>query len=171
MWKTISLVQQQELRDVIYDKAHGEGIAKVSQQGQKCTSGSRLKTSATLAFPFGKMRMISWAVWLAQITIDRPEKRNAFRPETIEEIMRCMTDARDDPDIGVIVLTGSSLLHAASSSLKRPINVLVELFSMAVTQTQQMQVCKALHLHLLHRGAGLPPDNALSWPTVPLIGP
>ena len=85
--------------------------------------------------------------------------------------MRCMTDARDDPDIGVIVLTGSSLLHAASSSLKRPINVLVELFSMAVTQTQQMQVCKALHLHLLHRGAGLPPDNALSWPTVPSIGP
>ena len=37
-------------------------------------------------------------------------EENAFRPETIEEIMRCMTDARDDPDIGVIVLTGSFLL-------------------------------------------------------------
>ena len=41
-----------------------------------------------------------------QITINRPERRNAFRPQTIEEIMRCMTDARDDPDIGVIILTG-----------------------------------------------------------------
>ena len=41
-----------------------------------------------------------------QITINRPERRNAFRPLTIEEIMRCMSDARDDPAIGVIILTG-----------------------------------------------------------------
>ena len=44
-----------------------------------------------------------------QITINRPEKRNAFRPQTVEEIMRCMTDARDDPAIGVIILTGKIL--------------------------------------------------------------
>lgn len=49
-----------------------------------------------------------------QITINRPEKRNAFRPETVGEIMRCMTDARDDPDIGVIILTGTFTLHPAS---------------------------------------------------------
>ncbi len=41
-----------------------------------------------------------------QITINRPEKRNAFRPETTEEMMRCFSDARDDPDIGVVILTG-----------------------------------------------------------------
>ncbi len=48
-----------------------------------------------------------------QITINRPEKRNAFRPQTIEEIMRCMTDARDDPAIGVIILTGTLMRQAA----------------------------------------------------------
>jgi hypothetical protein len=41
-----------------------------------------------------------------QITINRPEKRNAFRPQTTEEMMRCFSDARDDPDVGVVILTG-----------------------------------------------------------------
>jgi naphthoate synthase len=43
---------------------------------------------------------------IAKITIDRPEVRNAFRPETIVEISRAMEVAREDPDVGVIVLTG-----------------------------------------------------------------
>jgi naphthoate synthase len=43
---------------------------------------------------------------IAKITIDRPELRNAFRPQTIIEISRAMEDAREDPSIGVIVLTG-----------------------------------------------------------------
>ncbi len=43
---------------------------------------------------------------IAKITIDRPEVRNAFRPQTIIEISRAMEDAREDPSIGVIVLTG-----------------------------------------------------------------
>lgn len=43
---------------------------------------------------------------LMQITINRPQKRNAFRPQTTEEMMRCFSDARDDPDIGVVILTG-----------------------------------------------------------------
>ena len=41
-----------------------------------------------------------------QITINRPEKRNAFTPRTTAEMMRCFEDARDDPDIGVVILTG-----------------------------------------------------------------
>ena len=41
-----------------------------------------------------------------QITINRPEKRNAFTPRTTAEMMRCLDDARDDPDIGVVILTG-----------------------------------------------------------------
>jgi naphthoate synthase len=44
---------------------------------------------------------------IAKITIDRPEVRNAFRPRTIVEISRALEDAREDTEIGVIVLTGA----------------------------------------------------------------
>jgi naphthoate synthase len=43
---------------------------------------------------------------IAKITIARPEVRNAFRPRTIVEIARALEDAREDTEIGVIVLTG-----------------------------------------------------------------
>ncbi len=47
---------------------------------------------------------------IAKITIDRPEVRNAFRPQTIVEISRALEDAREDLEIGVIVLTGAGEL-------------------------------------------------------------
>jgi naphthoate synthase len=43
---------------------------------------------------------------IAKITIDRPEVRNAFRPRTVIEISQALEDAREDTEIGVIVLTG-----------------------------------------------------------------
>jgi naphthoate synthase len=43
---------------------------------------------------------------IAKITIARPEVRNAFRPRTIVEISSALEDAREDTDVGVIVLTG-----------------------------------------------------------------
>jgi naphthoate synthase len=43
---------------------------------------------------------------IAKITIDRPEVRNAFRPETVVEISRAFERAREDESVGVIVLTG-----------------------------------------------------------------
>jgi naphthoate synthase len=43
---------------------------------------------------------------IAKITIDRPEVRNAFRPETIIEISQALERAREDNDVGVIILTG-----------------------------------------------------------------
>ncbi|XP_027346654.1 1,4-dihydroxy-2-naphthoyl-CoA synthase, peroxisomal isoform X2 [Abrus precatorius] len=43
---------------------------------------------------------------MAKITINRPERRNAFRPHTVKELMRAFSDARDDSSIGVIILTG-----------------------------------------------------------------
>jgi len=43
---------------------------------------------------------------IAKITIARPEVRNAFRPQTIVEISRALEDAREDTQVGVIVLTG-----------------------------------------------------------------
>ncbi|HEX3510785.1 MAG TPA: 1,4-dihydroxy-2-naphthoyl-CoA synthase [Solirubrobacteraceae bacterium] len=43
---------------------------------------------------------------IAKITIDRPEVRNAFRPQTVIEISRALEAAREDPAVGVIILTG-----------------------------------------------------------------
>jgi naphthoate synthase len=44
---------------------------------------------------------------IAKITIDRPEVRNAFRPKTLFELGDAFNVARDDPRIGVIILTGA----------------------------------------------------------------
>jgi naphthoate synthase len=43
---------------------------------------------------------------IAKITINRPERRNAFRPLTVDEMRRALQEARDDSSIGVIILTG-----------------------------------------------------------------
>jgi len=43
---------------------------------------------------------------IAKITINRPEVRNAFRPETVQEMYDAFSDAREDQSIGVILLTG-----------------------------------------------------------------
>src|SRR5712672_1592391 len=43
---------------------------------------------------------------IAKITINRPEVRNAFRPLTVSEMKQALDMARDDGEIGVIVLTG-----------------------------------------------------------------
>ncbi len=43
---------------------------------------------------------------MAKITICRPEIHNAFRPQTVSEMGQAFNVARDDPDIGVVILTG-----------------------------------------------------------------
>ncbi|GLU03097.1 hypothetical protein SLE2022_203150 [Rubroshorea leprosula] len=68
VWKAAVDDSGKEFTDIIYEKAVGEGIAK--------------------------------------ITINRPERRNAFQPQTINELMRAFNDARDDSAVGVIILTG-----------------------------------------------------------------
>ncbi|KAG6601506.1 1,4-dihydroxy-2-naphthoyl-CoA synthase, peroxisomal, partial [Cucurbita argyrosperma subsp. sororia] len=68
VWSIADDNSGKEFIDIIYEKAVGEAIAK--------------------------------------ITINRPERRNAFRPQTIKELIRAFNDARDDSSIGVIILTG-----------------------------------------------------------------
>ncbi|KXZ54411.1 hypothetical protein GPECTOR_5g66 [Gonium pectorale] len=75
-WRRVPVVNRETLTDVIYEKAVGEGIAK--------------------------------------ITINRPEKRNAFRPRTVQELSWCFGDARDDPQVGVIIFTGAGTLAFCS---------------------------------------------------------
>lgn len=43
---------------------------------------------------------------IAKITINRPQVHNAFRPQTVMEMSRTLNDARNDADVGVIILTG-----------------------------------------------------------------
>ena len=43
---------------------------------------------------------------IAKITINRPEVRNAFRPQTVMEMSRALNDARNDEAVGVVILTG-----------------------------------------------------------------
>jgi naphthoate synthase len=51
---------------------------------------------------------------IAKITIDRPQVRNAFRPQTIVEISQALERAREDTSVGVIVLTGEGELAFCS---------------------------------------------------------
>jgi len=56
---------------------------------------------------------------IAKVTIDRPEVRNAFRPQTIVEISDALERAREDTSIGVIVLTGEGPLAFCSGGDQR----------------------------------------------------
>ncbi|HEX2913022.1 MAG TPA: 1,4-dihydroxy-2-naphthoyl-CoA synthase [Chloroflexia bacterium] len=44
---------------------------------------------------------------IARITINRPEVRNAFRPKTVFEMIEAFDDAGEDPEVGVVLLTGA----------------------------------------------------------------
>ncbi|MBD1208885.1 MAG: 1,4-dihydroxy-2-naphthoyl-CoA synthase [Ignavibacteria bacterium] len=56
---------------------------------------------------------------IAKITINRPEVRNAFRPLTVQEMIRALDDARDDTSIGVIILTGAGDMAFCSGGDQR----------------------------------------------------
>ncbi len=56
---------------------------------------------------------------IAKITINRPEVRNAFRPQTLIEISNALERAREDLDVGVIVLTGEGPLAFCSGGDQR----------------------------------------------------
>lgn len=56
---------------------------------------------------------------IAKITINRPEVRNAFRPQTLFELAKVFDLARDDPSIGAIILTGEGPLAFCSGGDQR----------------------------------------------------
>jgi naphthoate synthase len=58
--------------------------------------------------PSGEHRDIRYEVaeGIAKITICRPEVRNAFRPQTLFELSAAFNEARDDPEVGAVILTG-----------------------------------------------------------------
>jgi naphthoate synthase len=65
-----------------------------------------------MGFPWVKEREYEDIIYetynhIAKITINRPEVRNAFRPKTVMEMIDAFSYARDDSNIGVIILTGA----------------------------------------------------------------
>lgn len=56
---------------------------------------------------------------IAKVTINRPEVRNAFRPETIQEMQDAFQICREDPSIGVVILTGEGPLAFCSGGDQR----------------------------------------------------
>ena len=56
---------------------------------------------------------------IAKITINRPEVRNAFRPKTVTEMLRAFDMAHEDPQVGVIILTGEGDLAFCSGGDQR----------------------------------------------------
>ena len=56
---------------------------------------------------------------IAKVTINRPEVRNAFRPQTLFELSSAFEVARDDPSVGVVILTGEGPLAFCSGGDQR----------------------------------------------------
>jgi naphthoate synthase len=71
--------------------------------------------------PAGEFRDIRYetAEGMAKITICRPEVRNAFRPQTLFELQDAFNRARDDDQVGVIILTGEGDLAFCSGGDQR----------------------------------------------------
>lgn len=72
--------------------------------------------SAVNWIPAGEFTDILYhkAEGIAKITINRPERRNAFRPQTVDEMIEALQNARNDQEIGVVILTGQGDLAFCS---------------------------------------------------------
>ena len=72
----------------------------------KAEPGSRQIPAWISSGSFGDITYES-AEGIAKITINRPEVRNAFRPQTLFELQDAFNMARDDDSVGVVILTGA----------------------------------------------------------------
>jgi naphthoate synthase len=63
---------------------------------------------------FTDIRFEKTADGIARITINRPEVRNAFRPLTVREMLAAFDMAHEDPEVGVVILTGEGELAFCS---------------------------------------------------------
>src|SRR5699024_1619915 len=97
--KTVQWNKVKEFEEIIYEKHNG--IAKVTiNRLEKRNAFTPIKINEIIKNIYKKQNGI------AKVTINRPEKRNAFTPLTVNEMIEAFSDARDDSQIGVIILTG-----------------------------------------------------------------
>lgn len=66
-----------------------------------------MPTTWTRAHDYTDIRYEQSGTGIAKVTIDRPEVHNAFRPETVSELIDAFRRVRDDATIGVVLLTGA----------------------------------------------------------------
>jgi naphthoate synthase len=66
-----------------------------------------LSTEWQQAGEYEDIRYEKTADGIARVSINRPHVRNAFRPQTVTEMIDAFVDAREDLDIGVVILTGA----------------------------------------------------------------
>ncbi len=83
------------------------------------TSVFAVSVTWTPAADYEDIRYETSSDGIAKITINRPEVRNAFRPQTIVEISQALERAREDTEVGVIVLTGEGPLAFCSGGDQR----------------------------------------------------
>jgi naphthoate synthase len=89
-----------------------------SDQGSSAAATRAIAWETPADLPFEDI-LYHQAEGIAKITINRPEVRNAFRPETVRELIEAFHRAHMDPQIGVIVLTGAGDLAFCSGGDQR----------------------------------------------------
>ena len=77
-----------------------------------CTPGADERTGAT--YELKDVIYEKSPEGIARVTINRPERRNAFTPRTVKEMRWCMDDARDDMSVGVVVLRGAGIWRSVA---------------------------------------------------------
>ena len=60
---------------------------------------------------------------IARVTLNRPEKLNALSPQLQAELIECLTNADEDPDIRVITLRGAGRAFCAAQSTMQILNI------------------------------------------------
>jgi naphthoate synthase len=96
----------------------GEPVSEVHAEGERLMSPP-VAVDWTPAGEYADIRYETSGDGIAKITINRPEVRNAFRPQTIIDISHALERAREDTAVGAVVLTGEGPLAFCSGGDQR----------------------------------------------------
>ena len=122
------------VKSLVLDAVHVADLADETAKASKKSSSKKAipvpKTTAKSAKTVGRktwatlkdyedIKLEVTADGVAKITINRPEVRNAFRPQTVEELLNAFEICRDEPDIGAVILTGAGDLAFCSGGDQR----------------------------------------------------
>ncbi len=113
MTKTIARTVKAKVKESAKSKAITKKTAKTSKENSKALvikAGAKWMTIKK----FQDLKYEKTEDGIAKITINRPEKRNAFRPQTVFELQEAFNHAREDQSIGVIILCGEGPLAFCS---------------------------------------------------------
>lgn len=101
-------------------KSASKPAAKVDWSKSTIKTAAKWKAMKPSRFKkYTDIRLETDGEGIGKLTINRPEVRNAFRPHTVKEMLDAMDVLRDDPKIGVIVLTGQGDMAFCSGGDQR----------------------------------------------------